>query len=95
MVLFTILKPTRRRLAQVRHLVQTGCDVNAYDKSGWTPLLMAAYHGDVEVARELIRANADVHLKVRGSGRSVLYTDAYYINQLWLYFMCFMIKLAI
>ena len=67
------------RLAQVRHLIGTGSDVNAYDKSGWTPLLRAAYHGHVAVAGELIRANADVHLKVRGSGRTVLCTAAYYI----------------
>ena len=52
----------RLQLAQVKHLIQTGRDVNAYDKSGWTPLLKAAYHGDVEVGRELIRAKADVHL---------------------------------
>ena len=76
----------RHRLAKVRRLVQDGHDVNAYDKSGWTPLLRAAYHGDVEVARELIRANADVQLKVRGSGRSVLYTAAYYICQAWVKF---------
>ena len=93
MVLFTVL--TRHRLVQVRHLIQTGLDVNAYDNSGWTPLLRAAYHGDVEVSRELIRANADVHLKVRGSGRSVLHTAAYYINHLWLNFICFVMKLAI
>ena len=74
------------RLAKVRHLIQTGCDVNAYDNSGWTPLLRTAYHGDVEVARELIRANADANLKVKGSGRSVLYTAAYYICQAWVKF---------
>ena len=71
----------RHRLAKVRHLIRTGRDVNAYDSSGWTPLLRAAYHGDVEVARELIRANADIHLKVRESGKSALYTAAYYICQ--------------
>ena len=63
-----------RRLAKVKRLIRTGRDVNAYDRSGWTPLLTAAYHGDVEVARELVRANANVHLKVRASGWSVLYT---------------------
>ena len=55
--------------------------VNAYDESGWTPLLKAAYHGHVEVARELIRANADVCLKVKESrsGRTVLHIVAVYI----------------
>ena len=69
----------------VLHIIRS-CDVNAYDKSGWTPLLRAAYLGDVEVARQLIRANADVHLKVRGSGRSVLYTAVYYVCQAWVKF---------
>ena len=69
------------RLAQARHLIETGRDVNAYDKSGWTPLLKAAYHGHAEVARELIRANADVHLKIKESrsGGTVLNVVAYYI----------------
>ena len=73
----------------MKHLIQTGHDMNAYDKSGRTPLLRAAYHGQVEVARELIRANADVHLKVKGSGRSVLCTAAYYIYQAWVKFYLF------
>ena len=82
MLLMVFLKTFNRcRLAQVKHLFQAGRDVNAYDKSGWTPPLRAAYRGNVEVARELIRANADVHLRVRGSGRSLLYIAAYYICQ--------------
>ena len=87
MVLRRIL--ARHRLTHVKHLIRTGRDVNAYDKSGWTPLLRAAFHGDVEVARELIRANADVHLKVKGSGRSVLCTAAYYVCQAWVKFYLF------
>ena len=74
------------RKDDVRQLIRGGHDVNAYDESGWTPLLVAAYNGHVEVARELIRANADVNLKVRESDRSVLYTAAYYICQAWVKF---------
>ena len=69
------------KAGKVRQLIQTGHDVNAYDELGWTPLLGAAYGGRMEVARELIRAKADVHLKVRESGRSALHIAAYYGHQ--------------
>ena len=83
----------QRRPDQVKHLIQTGSDVNAY-KSGWTPLLKAAYHGDVDVARKLIKANADVHLKVKESrsGRTVLHVAAYYICKVWLMFISVLMK---
>ena len=84
----------RFSLAEVGHLIETGRDVNAYDKSGWTPLLKAAYHGHAEVARELIRANADVHLKIKESrsGRTVLHSAAYYICKVWLMFISVLMK---
>ena len=84
----------RFSLAEVKHLTGTGRDVNAYDKSGWTPLLKAAYHGHAEVARELIRANADVHLKIKESrsGRTVLHSAAYYICKVWLMFISVLMK---
>ena len=86
----------QRRLDQVKHLIQTGGDVNAY-KSGWTPLLKAAYHGDVDVARKLIKAKADVHLKVKESrsGRTVLHVAAYYICKVWLMFISVLMKLIL
>ena len=65
--------------AIVRKLIQRGHNVNAYDGSGWTPLQNAAFYGHTKVARELIRAKADVHLKVKGPGRNVLRIAAYYI----------------
>ena len=84
----------RFSLAEVGHLIGTGRDVNAYDKSGWTPLLKAAYHGHAEVAKELIRANADVHLKVKEarSGRTVLHVAAYYLCKVWLMFISVLMK---
>ena len=65
--------------AIVRKLIQRGDNVNAYNGSGWTPLQNAAFYGHTKVARELIRAKADVHLKVKGPGRNVLHIAAYYI----------------
>ena len=63
--------------AIVRKLSQRGHNVNVYDGSGWTPLQNAAFYGHSKVARELIRAKADVHLK--GPGRNVRHIAAYYI----------------
>ena len=85
----------RLRLAPVKEFIQTGGDVNAYNKSGWTLLHRAAYHGHVEVARELIGANADVHLKVRESARPMLCSTTSYIYQVWLRFVYFLMKLTI
>ena len=71
----------RGRSAKVGKVILDIHDLNAYDDSGRTPLLRAAYHGNVDVARELIRAKADVHLKARGSGRTALHVAAYYGDQ--------------
>ena len=68
--------------AIVKKLIQRGHNVNAYDGSGWTPLQNAAFYGHTKIARELIRAEADVHLKVKGPGRNVLRIAAYYIFQI-------------
>ena len=65
--------------AIVRKLIQRGHNVNAHDGSGWTPLQNAAFYGHTKVARELIRAKADVDLKVKRPGRNVLRIAAYYI----------------
>ena len=65
--------------AIVRKLIQRGHNVNAYNWSGWTPLQNAAFYGRTKVARELIGAKADVDLKVKGPGRTVLCIAVYYI----------------
>ena len=66
----------------VRKLIQRGHNVNGYNGSGWTPLQIAALRGHPKVARKLIRAKANVHLKVKGPGRNVLHIAAYYICQI-------------
>ena len=46
--------------------VLTGCRA---PQDGWTPLMLAALHGNLEVARELISKGADIEAKdkVRGA----------------------------
>ncbi|MQA90164.1 MAG: hypothetical protein GEU90_08010 [Gemmatimonas sp.] len=49
----------------VRHLIESGADVNAAEGDGMTPLHWAAGRGDVEVARLLLEAGADVSAGTR------------------------------
>ena len=44
----------------VRHLIESGADVNVAGGDGMTPLHWAAEHGDLEIARLLLESGADV-----------------------------------
>lgn len=44
------------------HLLDRGCNVNAQDHNGFTPLHAAAQSGDTEMVRLLLRRGADVRL---------------------------------
>jgi len=48
------------RMGSVKALIESKANVNCRDKSGWTPLIKAAYRGHLDVVRVLIRAKADV-----------------------------------
>ena len=82
------------RSAKVRQLIQEGHDVNAYNKSGWTPLQTAAFLGHVKVTKELLRVvNIDVNLKVKGPDRTVLLrTAAHYIDLVFKFIFCLLMK---
>ena len=43
----------RGRLAAVRLLLESGANVNAASKHGWTPLMAAAWEGDASVVGRL------------------------------------------
>ncbi|MFD1538753.1 ankyrin repeat domain-containing protein [Nonomuraea guangzhouensis] len=47
-------------LAIVSVLLRAGADPNLSRPDGWTPLMLAAYEGDVEVIQALVAAGADV-----------------------------------
>lgn len=54
----------RGDLSAVKKLVGGGADVNKTDDDGFTPLLRAAFDGQVEVARYLISRGADVNVRL-------------------------------
>lgn len=54
-------------LSVVTLLLQAGAEVNAANCNGWTPLMLASHHKDMEVLDRLIAAGADVRAQ-RGPG---------------------------
>ena len=57
--------------AAAEHLISAGANVNAQDRSGVTPLIVAVDAGDDRLIRRLIQAGADVNLRDH-RGRSAL-----------------------
>lgn len=62
--------------AQVTVLLSSGANVEARDRDGRTPLLLATHGNHVEVARLLIAAGADVNAKDSMSDTPFLYAGA-------------------
>lgn len=60
------------RHKMVEFLISKGVDVNWADRHGWTPLMYAAHHGDVEMVEILLNAGADVN-KASAEGRTALF----------------------
>jgi ankyrin repeat protein len=58
-------------MESVRLLLERGADVNARDMSGVTPLVGAAFAGNVEMVRLLIKHGADVNAR-SDDGKSIL-----------------------
>ena len=50
---------TNKAAAEMRELLAAGADANNQDEEGWTPLMIAAQGGQLEVMRALLAAGAD------------------------------------
>ena len=44
-------------------LLAAGANVDKQENNGWTPLMGAAYNGNIEVVKELLKAGANKKLK--------------------------------
>jgi ankyrin repeat protein len=55
------------RSGDLRQILQEGGNVNGYAHDGWTPLHLAAFFGQLDAARLLLDAGADVHAVSRNS----------------------------
>lgn len=52
----------------VQEDIEKGCDINAFDHNGLTPLMLATQSGHIEIVRFLLLCGADTHASV-GKGR--------------------------
>ena len=59
----------------LKHITHVA-NINALDKTGRSPLFIAAKHGRFEIVKFLLQCGADIHAK-SNSGQSVLYIAAY------------------
>ena len=66
----------QRNVSAVRALLQQGADVNAAQGDGMTPLHWAASHGDLELAKMLLVAGANVRATTRINGYTPLFFAA-------------------
>ncbi len=77
----------------IKALIQAGADVNARGMViGWTPLMVAAYHGLGEIVQELLKAGADVQMRLIVLDEGPQGTAAYYAQQQGHYQIAAMLK---
>lgn len=55
----------RGTVQHIYEAISHGCDINAPDERGWTPLLLATHRGDFDMVRILLSCGADVHARTR------------------------------
>ena len=67
-----------RNTVAARVLVDFGADVNAMDKTGLTPLMLAAENGDTGMTGVLIEARADIDFRRGGNNRETALMRAAY-----------------
>jgi len=61
----------------IRALIKAGADVNAKDKDGFTPLMIASMYGHIDCIRELIKAGANVNLKNKNGETALMIAEKY------------------
>ena len=61
--------------ARVVALLRDGADIEEYNSHGWTPLMAASMHGQVDLARLLLNHGADLHA-VNAEGKAAIHYAA-------------------
>lgn len=61
-----LIATNRDRTRTVQMLLDLNADPNVHDRSGWTPLLSAADHGNAEIVNMLLAKGADVRATIAG-----------------------------
>jgi len=65
----------RNQLEIAKHLINSGADINARDKNGWTPLMLALRYNQPDNAKELINRGADVNAKNSGDWTPLMFAS--------------------
>ena len=58
----------------VKHLVESGADINKVDDDGYTPLYRACVNGDLNIVKYLVGMKADVNLKADDDTTALIYS---------------------
>lgn len=58
------------RVEMIEPLIKTGADINGYDERGFTPLILAAYNGQLATVEALIARGADACRPDRNQGNT-------------------------
>ena len=70
--------------AVILHIVQEICKVRKHiserSDEGWTPLIVATYHGNMEVVKYLISIGADIHDKNYNGTNLLMYAKEVFLR---------------
>lgn len=72
---------TQKSLQSVQQQVKDGADINEYNSTGFTPLMLAAYHGSSAISQYLVENGAKLDLGSRNgrfTGFTALHFAVYY-----------------
>ena len=58
-------------------LLGAGADINKQANDGWTPLMLAAWRGNIEVVRELLKQGAKKEMKNKDGNTAYDNADKY------------------
>lgn len=67
-------------IRQVEEIAVAEEHINAADSKGWTPLIVAVYHNNIDIVKFLLSHGADVHVKNNNGTNLLMYAKDAYLN---------------